>query len=131
VPNLRSDRAASISINVFRKARNGFAFITDCVFGVSRFSIQNAAAASKRTAPSPTSARPGQFDFIPKPLAGFSGSRVSLATTSERRRLPLSRRRSGWSAMNTTPLKNNAAPTHMSTMIASTLVLFLIAPANS
>ena len=57
------------------------------------FRIQMAAAASKKAAPSATSATPGQFDLIPKPAAGLVGSRVSLGRSWRSRLLPLSRPR--------------------------------------
>jgi len=52
---------------------------------------QMAVPASKKAAPSTTSASPGQFDLIPKPLAGLSGSSVSRPERS--RFLPLNRPR--------------------------------------
>lgn len=55
--------------------------------------IAAAALASKKATPSATIASPGQFDLIPKPLAGRSGSRVSLGRLGRSRLLPLSRPR--------------------------------------
>src|ERR1700730_5463519 len=55
----------------------------------SKSQIQVAAAASRRAEPSTSIARPGQFDLIPKPLAGLSGSRVSLGRPERSRLLPL------------------------------------------
>ena len=104
--------------------------MTDCVAGTNGSggplaatpvaeARQVTAAASKRTTPRATSASPGQFDFIPKPLPGLRGSKVSLAC-GERSRPPLSSpRRSGWTAKNSTPMITSSAPIHMRTTVTS------------
>jgi hypothetical protein len=80
---------------------------------------QMTAAASIKTAPSATSASPGQFDLIPKPVAGLLGSNVSIDFFA-RRKLPLSwPRRSGWIVKNSTPPKISSAPIHMRSMATS------------
>jgi hypothetical protein len=80
---------------------------------------QVTAAASKRTTPNATKASPGQFDFIPKPLPGLRGSKVSLAG-GERSRLPLNwPLQSGWAAKNSTPRITSSAPIHMRTTVTS------------
>src|SRR5258707_35963 len=69
-----------------------------CAMGIiaalyQRMTTGRGQPASKNAAPSATSASPGQFDLIPKPLAGLSGSSASLGRPEGSRLPPLSRPR--------------------------------------
>jgi hypothetical protein len=98
--------------------------IRDGVTGSQPIRSQKAAPASRRTVPRAKRARPGQLDFMPKPLAGLAGSRVALCSVERSRLTPLSRpRHSGWAAVSSTPPRTKKAPIHISTMLASARAL--------